>query len=192
MLHIISTPIGNMADITYRAIETLKTVDYILCEDSRRTVKLLKHYEFENKLVVYNDNNKERITKYVIKDLQDEKEIAIVTDSGTPGISDPGFYLVRECINNNIQVSPVPGATAFVSGLICSGLPTDKFTFYGFFPKKQGKIESVLEEIKDKKETSIFYDSPHRIVKTIKKISEIMPNRNIVIARELTKKSWKI
>lgn len=190
MLYIISTPIGNIEDITYRAIRILKEVDYILCEDTRRTGKLLKHYEIKNKLVSYNDFNKEKKTKFVINDLKnnDSSSVAIVSDSGTPGINDPGFYLVRECVRNNIVISPIPGASAFISALVCSGLPTDKFTFYGFFPKKQGKKKEILNQIKERKETAIFYESPHRIEKTMKLISESLKESQVVVGRELTKK----
>ncbi len=188
MLHIVSTPIGNIGDVTYRAIELLKQVDYILVEDTRRTSKLLNHYNIKNKLITYNDINKKRKTPSILQDLKIEKEVALVSDSGTPGVSDPGFYLVRECVNYNIKVSPVPGPNALISALVCSGLPTDKFTFYGFFPKKQGKIKSLLNEIKKKKESTVFYESPHRILKTLKQLSESLPEHNMVIARELTKK----
>ena len=188
MLYIVSTPIGNLEDITFRAIRILKESEYILVEDSRRTGILLNHYKIKNKLITYNDINKKTKTKYIIQDLLAGKNISLVSDSGTPGISDPGFYLVRECVKNNIKVSPLPGPNALISGLVCSGLPTDKFTFYGFLPKKQLKLKNVFDEIRIKKETAIFYESPHRIIKTLKQLSETMPQKNIVIAREMTKK----
>jgi len=188
MLNIVATPIGNLKDITYRAIEILKESDYILSEDTRRTGKLLKHYEIENKLISYNDFNKEKKTSHIIKDLKEGKNLSLVTDAGTPGISDPGFYIVRECIKNNIQVTSIPGACAAITAIVASGLPTDKFTFYGFLPKTSGKFEQIINEIKEREETAIIYESPHRIDKTLNRLSKLIPDAKIVIARELTKK----
>jgi 16S rRNA (cytidine1402-2'-O)-methyltransferase len=188
MLYIVSTPIGNMKDITYRAVEILGEVDFVLAEDSRRTGILLKHYGVSNKLIIYNDTNKERKTSGIIRDLLNDKNIALVTDSGTPGISDPGFYLVRECVKNNIKVLPIPGANAVISALVCSGLPTDRFTFYGFLPKKPGKFKELIDEANSRTETAIFYESPHRIIKTLKRLNDQIPDKQIVIGRELTKK----
>ena len=188
MLYIVSTPIGNMKDITYRAVEILGEVDFVLAEDSRRTGILLKHYGVSNKLIIYNDTNKERKTSGIIRDLLNDKNIALVTDSGTPGISDPGFYLVRECVKNNIKVLPIPGANAVISALVCSGLPTDRFTFYGFLPKKPGKFKELIDEPNSRTETAIFYESPHRIIKTLKRLNDQIPDKQIVIGRELTKK----
>lgn len=188
MLYIVSTPIGNLKDISYRAVEILKNVDFILAEDTRRTNILLKHYKIENKLISYNDTNKSKKTRPIIKELLDEKEIALVSDAGTPGISDPGFYLVKECVKNNIKIIPIPGANAAIAGLISSGLPTDKFTFYGFFPKKRSKQEKIIEGIKQRNETAIFYDSPYRIKKTVAFFLETIPEYNLVICREMTKK----
>ena len=188
MLFIVSTPIGNLEDISLRAIRLLKESDYVLAEDTRRTSKLFKHYEIKNKLISFNDFNKEKKTHLVIQDLESEKNICLVSDSGTPGISDPGFYLIRECVKNNITVSPVPGPTAVISALVCSGLPTDKFTFYGFLPKSRTKVNDILNKIKKRKETAVPYESPHRILKTLAIMSEVIPEKDIVIARELTKK----
>ncbi len=188
MLYIISTPIGNIEDISLRAIRILKEVDTIICEDTRRTSKLLKHYEIPKKrFIVYNDYNKKKVIPKIIELLKTES-IAFVSDNGTPCISDPGYNIIKECIANNIKVSPVPGANAMLTGLVCSGLPTDKFIFYGFLPKTSGKKQRTLEEMKNNTFTSIFYESPHRINKTLKVMNEIMPDRQIVIARELTKK----
>lgn len=186
MLYLVATPIGNLEDMTYRAVRILKEVNYVLVEDTRRSGKLLNHYDCKNKMVVYNDFNKIKITNKIIEDLK-EYDIALITDCGTPGISDPGFYLVRECVKNDIVVSPIPGPSASISALISSGLPTDKFSFYGFFPKKKKKIEDILIGLNNKI-TSIFYESPHRILKTIQIINEKLPNSEIVIAREITKK----
>ena len=188
MLYLVSTPIGNIGDITYRAIEVLFRSNYILAEDTRRTKKLLLKYEIRNRLISYNDINKKKKTPAIIKDLINGLDIALVTDSGTPGISDPGFYLVRECIKSNIKISPIPGSTAAISALICSGLPTDKFSFYGFLPKTQGKLINLLKEIRSINHTVVFYESPHRILKTLQMISEIMPEKQVVVAREMTKK----
>lgn len=186
MLYIISTPIGNLKDITLRAIDTLREVDLILAEDTRRTGILLKEYLIKNKLLSYNDMNKTRRTKEAIQLLKQGKDLALVSDSGTPGISDPGFYLIREAIKYNIQISPIPGPCALISALVCSGLPTDSFIFYGFIPKKQGQKKRFLEQLPET--TVIFYESPHRIIKTLKLMNEIMPKKQIVIGRELTKR----
>lgn len=188
MLFIVSTPIGNLEDITFRAVRILKESDYVLAEDTRQTLKLFKHDDIKNKLISFNDFNKERKTPLIIQDLKSGKTISLVSDSGTPGISDPGFYLIRECVRNNITVSPVPGPTAVISALVCSGLPTNKFTFYGFLPKSKFKIKEILTKIRDRKETAVLYESPHRILKTLVTMSEIIPEKEIVIARELTKK----
>ncbi|MBU0756857.1 MAG: 16S rRNA (cytidine(1402)-2'-O)-methyltransferase [Nanoarchaeota archaeon] len=188
MLYLVATPIGNLSDITLRAIETLKNCELILAEDTRRTGILLKRYDIANRMESFNDNNKEIKTKRIVPLLKQEKDIALVSDSGTPGISDPGFYLTRECIREQIAVSPIPGASAFISALIASGLPTDRFAFYGFLPKKPGKLKKILEEIKIREETSIFYESPHRIRKVIDTMCEVIPGRTVVLAREITKK----
>jgi 16S rRNA (cytidine1402-2'-O)-methyltransferase len=188
MLYLVSTPIGNMEDITFRAIKTLTECDYVLAEDTRRTGQLLKHFNISKPLVSFNEFSEKRKAAQTISDLKDGKTIALVSDSGTPGISDPGFFLVRECIKEGIQVSPVPGACALISGLICSGLPTDKFKFYGFIAKHPEKRKECFLRAKKSEFTSIFYESPHRIGKTLKELSIIMPENKIVIARELTKK----
>lgn len=189
MLYIISTPIGNLKDITLRALDTLKNVDLILAEDTRRTGVLLKKHEIKNKLISYNDFNKVKRTKSAIELLKQGKDIALVSDSGTPGISDPGFYLVREAVKYNIQISPIPGPCALISALTCSGLPTDKFGFFGFFPKKESKKREILFWLsKSNNLTHIYYESPHRILKTLALMNEMIPEKNIVIARELTKK----
>jgi len=187
MLHLVSTPIGNLKDISQRALEVLNQVDIILCEDTRRTQKLLAHYKIKSKLLTYNDFNKEKITPKIIK-LLDTNEIALVSDAGTPGISDPGFYLVREAIKNDIQITPIPGPSSIISALIVSGLPTDKFSFIGFLPKKENKIKQIIENLKVKDETIIFFESPYRIHKTIEILKLIIPEWSIVICREMTKK----
>ena len=187
-LFVVATPIGNMDDITLRALRILKAVDVIAAEDTRQTLKLLSFYKFRNRLVSYNDMNKFSRTKELILHLKNGKNVAIVSDSGTPGISDPGFFLVRECVKEGIKVIPVPGATAFASALVCSGLPTDKFTFYGFLSKKDAKKEEFFTSLKDKKETAVFYESPYRIQETLDLMNKLIPEKHIVIAREITKK----
>lgn len=186
MLYVVSTPIGNLQDITLRAIDLLNSVDLVFAEDTRRTGNLLKRHNIKNTLSSYNDKNKVNKTRKAIGLLKQGKEIAIVSDAGTPGISDPGFYLIREAIKNNIQISPVPGANAAISALVCSGLPTDKFGFYGFLPKKEKKKKEFFENLS--KNTIVFYESPYRLIKTLKLMADIIPKRNMVIARELTKK----
>jgi len=187
MLYILATPIGNLKDITLRALDTLRDVDLILAEDTRRTGKLLHEYLIKNaKMLSFNDMNKVRRTQQIIEDLRQGKDIALVSDAGTPGISDPGFYLVREAVKYNIPVSPLPGACAFLSALVCSGLPTDRFEFFGFLPKKEGQKRKFFEDLRE--HTCIFYESPHRIVKTLKMMNEVIPDRDVVVGRELTKK----
>lgn len=187
-LYIVSTPIGNLKDITLRAIDTLKQSDIILAEDTRRTFILLNHYNIKNKrLISFNDNNKENKTPQIINELKQNKTIALVSDSGTPGISDPGFYLIREAIKNNIEIIPIPGPTALIPALISSGFPTDSFEFYGFIPKKEKAKKDLLKKIKQSNMTTILYESPYRLVKTLKTMQEIIPNKQICIARELTK-----
>ncbi|MFC1697586.1 16S rRNA (cytidine(1402)-2'-O)-methyltransferase [Nanoarchaeota archaeon] len=189
MLYIISTPIGNLGDITYRAVETLKEVDVIAAEDTRRTKILLKHYGIEYKqLISYHDFNKEKVTPNLVNEMIGGKSVAVVSDSGTPGISDPGFYLVRAAIKQNIQISPIPGANAAISALVCSGLPTDKFVFLGFITKKPGQKKKFFEDMIKRNITSIFYESPHRIKKTLSLMAEVIPEKQVVIGRELTKK----
>ncbi len=188
-LYIISTPIGNLKDITLRAIETLKDSDIILVEDTRRTGVLLNHYQIKNKkLISFNDKNKERKTQSIITELKQNKQISIVSDSGTPGISDPGFYLIREAIKHNIKIIPIPGPTASIAALISSGFPTDEFTFYGFISKKEKAKKDLINKIKDSNQTTILYESPYRLIKTLKVMAEIIPEREICIAREITKK----
>jgi 16S rRNA (cytidine1402-2'-O)-methyltransferase len=188
MLYIVSTPIGNLTDITFRAIETLKKCDYILAEDTRRTIPLLKHYSIEKKVISFDEFRERKKTIDVIEDRNRGMEIALVSDSGTPLISDPGFILVRECVKNKIQIIPIPGPSAAIAAISCSGLPADKFTFYGFVPKDNSKRNKLYQQIKERSETAICYESPHRIEKTITEISVKMPEKEIVIARELTKK----
>lgn len=185
MLYIVSTPIGNLGDITIRAIDTLKSADLILAEDTRKTGILLQRCNIKTRMLSFNDHNKEKRTKELSEQLKN-KGIAIVSDAGTPGISDPGFYLIRECIKNNIKVTPVPGASALLPALVCSGLPTDKFSFLGFIPKKDSKKREILDNLPNM--TTILYEGKHRLLDTLELMSLIIPDKDIVIARELTKK----
>jgi len=189
MLYIVSTPIGNLGDITQRAIDVLREVDVVIAEDSRRTHVLSSRYGLGNKkIIVFNEANEHKELPRIIELLKAGKTLALTTDSGTPGISDPGFLVVREAVKENIQISQVPGACAFVSALVCSGLPSDKFIFHGFFPKKPGQKADLIKKAMESEITSVFYESPYRISKTLADIAALMPERQIVVARELTKR----
>lgn len=186
-LYIVPTPIGNLEDITLRALNVLKSVDFILCEDTRTTRNLLKHYEIDKRCMAYHIFNEHEQLGHYINQIKASESVALVSDAGTPGISDPGFLIARECIANDIEVECLPGATAFVPALVQSGLPCSSFYFYGFLPHKKGK-ESLLKRVAEMEETVIFYESPHRLLKTLEKMVEIMgPDRKISISKELTK-----
>ncbi len=187
MLYLVSTPIGNLEDITLRALRVLKEVSLIAAEDTRETRKLLAHYKISSDITSFNDLNKSSRSRQLIEMMRCGKDVALVSDAGTPGISDPGFFLVRECVREGIKIVPVPGPTAMVSALVCSGLPTDRFTFYGFIPKKPGQKESFLKNLSEKDETAVFYESPYRILKTLEAMSALLPDHQVVIGRELTK-----
>jgi len=187
MLFIVSTPIGNLKDITFRAVETLKEVDLIACEDTRHTKKLLSHYGISTSTTSYFEHNKLKKGKYLLELLKQGKKIALVSDSGTPGISDPGFNIIRLAIQNDIPVTVIPGACAFVSGLVLSGMPTDSFVFEGFLSFKKAKRRRQLQALKEEKRTIIIYESPHRLLKTLKDILEVLGDREIAITREITK-----
>ena len=187
MLYIVPTPIGNLSDITLRAIEVLKSVDLILAEDTRTSSKLLRHYGIENKTAPYHQHNEHRVVNNLIERLSAGETMALLTDAGTPGISDPAFLLVRACIRASIKVECLPGATAFVPALINSGLPANRFCFEGFIPQKKGR-KTYLREITAEKRTMIFYESPNRLVKTLKDFIEYFgAERNCSVSRELTK-----
>lgn len=187
-VYIVPTPIGNLADITYRAIDVLKSVDAILAEDTRQTKKLLDHYEISQKLIPYHQHNEHKITKSIIEQLINGASLAVCSDAGMPGISDPGFLLIREAIQAEIEVVTLPGAVAAIVGIVGSGLPCDSFVYEGFLPHKKGKQTKILSLLQEKR-TTIFYESPHRIVKTLQMINDLIgPDRSIVIGRELTKK----
>src|SRR5690625_666333 len=188
-LYIVPTPIGNLEDITFRALSILKKVDYIAAEDTRNTRKLLNHFEINKPLISYHEHNKRERTGKVIKDLVEEgKAIALVSDAGMPAISDPGTDLVQEAIKENIDVVVLPGANAALTALVGSGLKTDQFLFYGFLPRKNKEITEVLEKLEQLPATLIFYESPYRIKQTLQKVYEQLGNRRVAIARELTKR----
>jgi len=184
MLYIVATPIGNLEDITYRAARILSEADIIASEDTRRTGKLLKHLGIKSRMVSYNDHNRDRRIPYLVEEMRLGKTVALVTDAGTPCISDPGLRLVRATVQAGIQVSPIPGPSSVIAALSCSGFP-DKFCFRGFLPKKKGKR---LEELRSITGTTVFLESPHRIEKTVAELAEVLPDTEICIGRELTKK----
>lgn len=186
-LYLIPTPIGNLEDITIRALNTLKTVDFLLCEDTRETGKLLSKYEIKNKLFSCHEFNEVKIKSYVISELKKGLNIGLVTDQGTPIISDPGYLVVKEVIKEGFNVISLPGATAFVPALTCSGIDPSPFLFYGFLNSKDAKQKSELNALKDLKYTIIFYESPHRIKNTLQNMLEIFGDRKISICREISK-----
>lgn len=186
-LYIVPTPIGNLEDITLRAIRILKEVDLILTEDTRTSGKLLNHYEIENKKFAYHQFNEHKVLSMLIDRLSGGESMALISDAGTPAISDPGFLLVRECIKNNIEVECLPGATAFVPALVNSGMPCEKFFFEGFLPHKKGR-QTRLKILSQLPHTLIFYESPHRLLKTIGQFIEYFgAERKASVSRELTK-----
>ena len=187
MLYIVPTPIGNFRDITLRAIEVLKEVDLILAEDTRTTSNLLNHYQITRPLSPYHQHNEHKIVQHLVSQLRDGKKMAVVTDAGTPGISDPAFLLIREAIKANVKVECLPGATAFVPALVNSGIPGNRFVFEGFLPLKKGR-QSLLKQLAGEERTMIFYESPMRLVKTLEELSIYFgPDRLCCVCRELTK-----
>lgn len=188
-LYLVPTPIGNLEDMTYRAINILKEVDLIACEDTRVTQKLLNHFEIKTEKTSYHDHNQHEKTGTLIYELMTGKDIAQVSDAGMPSISDPGVELVKAAIENNISVIPLAGANAALTGLIASGISPQPFTFYGFLSRNKGELKEELEVLKDKTETLIFYESPHRLARILQRITEVFgENRKIVLAREVTKR----
>ena len=186
-LYLVATPIGNLADITHRAIDVLNKVSLIACEDTRHTRKLLQHYGIPTKTISYHEHNEQERARQVIELLREGKDVAVVSDAGTPAISDPGFRLVRAAIENALTVVPVPGPSAVVAALIAAGLPTDEFFFAGFLPARSNARRTKLAELKSVPATLIFYEAPHRLAETLKDALETLGEREAVVARELTK-----
>lgn len=187
MLYLVPTPLGNLKDITLRSLEVLNLVDLILCEDTRTSSKLLQHYNIQKPLSPYHQHNEHKIVSHLADQLEAGKIVALITDAGTPGISDPAFLLVRECIKRNIRVECLPGAAAFVPALVNSGLPTNRFVFEGFIPIKKGR-QTLLKQLATEERTMIFYESPMRLVKTLEDMAQYFgEDRSCSVARELTK-----
>ncbi len=185
-LFLVSTPIGNLEDITYRAVKILGEADKILCEDTRHSRILLNHYGIERIVIPYHDFNKEAVTPKLVSQLKEGVKIALITDSGTPGISDPAFYLVRAAVSEDIEVTPIPGPSASLAALVASGLPLDRFCFEGFLPGKKGR-KKRLAKLKEEERTIIFFEAPHRIERTLRDIKTALGDRNVSVAREMTK-----
>jgi 16S rRNA (cytidine1402-2'-O)-methyltransferase len=187
-LYLVATPIGNLDDITLRALRVLCGVDLIACEDTRQTQKLLHHYGITTRTVSYHEHNEMTKAAELVVDLEGGAKIALVTDAGMPGISDPGFRLISLAIRHHVPVVPIPGASAFLAALVASGLPTDSFRFSGFLPSKRGERRTLLESIRVSPRTQVFYEAPHRIVETLEDVVEILgAARHVVVAREVTK-----
>ena len=187
MLYIVPTPIGNLQDITLRALEVLKSVDLILAEDTRTSIKLLNHYQIVRPLSPYHQHNEHQVLQHLINQLLQGKTMAMISDAGTPGISDAAFLLVRECIKVGVKVECLPGATAFVPALVNSGLPTNRFAFEGFLPLKKGR-QTILKKLANEERTLIFYESPHRLIKTLEELKTYFgAERQCSVSRELSK-----
>ena len=186
-LYIVATPIGNLEDITIRALNVLKEVDLIAAEDTRHTLKLLNHYEITKPLISYHRHNEETKKEVLIEKLKNGENIAIVSDAGTPGICDPGEEVIKQAIEEKIEIIPIPGACAFVNALICSGIDTKEFAFLGFLPLNKKLRKEKLNEIEKETKTTIIYEAPHKLKTTLEDLREILGNRKIVLARELTK-----
>lgn len=186
-LTLVSTPIGNLGDITVRALEVLKSVDTVLAEDTRHSGRLLAHYGIRAKFFSYHDHNKERVTPRIIERLKTGESFALISDAGTPGISDPGFYLVRAAAAENIPVTTAPGANAILPALVLSSFPSDAFIFEGFTPKKKGELSRAVGALAHQARTVIYYVSPHQLIKVLRVFAELLPDRRLAIVRELTK-----
>ena len=185
-LFVVGTPIGNLEDITLRAISTLQNVDLILAEDTRNSKKLLSAHNIDTKMMSYHEHSNEKETKRIISLLLDGKNLALISDAGTPTISDPGYGLIRDCIKKEIKIIPIPGASAITTAMSVSGLPSDSFTFFGFLPKKKGRIKKI-KELLNVDNTIILFESPFRLEKTLNQLKEYLGNRSVVVGRELTK-----
>ncbi len=188
MLYLVPTPIGNLEDITMRALRVLREVDLIACEDTRTTGRLLQHFDIETRMISYHDHNEKGRARQLIDRMEAGESVALVTDAGSPGISDPGFYLVRECVEADIAVEALPGATAIVPALTVSGLPTDRFAFEGFLPQKKGRNRRIAE-LAEEPRTIVLYESPYRLVKTLGRLAEAFgDDRLCSVSREISKK----
>ena len=186
-LYLVATPIGNLEDITLRAIRVLKEVDLIAAEDTRNSLKLLNHFEIKKPLISYHRHNEDIRVDNLIEKLKQGENIAVISDAGTPGISDPGEVIAKEAINNGIEVIPIPGACAAINALIASGLDTTEFTFFGFLPLNKKLRKEKLNELKSETKTSIIYEAPHKLKNTLQDLKDILENRKVVLAREITK-----
>lgn len=186
-LYVVATPLGNLEDITFRAVKVLETVDLIAAEDTRHSKKLLNHYNIQSKLISCHEHNEIQKTDFLIKHLKNGLNIALISDAGTPSISDPGYRLIKRIAQENIPIIPIPGCCAAIAGLCVSALPTDKFHFYGFLPKKTQKLQQALESLKYESSTLIFYESPRRIKKLVETAREILEDRPACLAREISK-----
>ena len=186
-LYLVATPIGNLDDITYRAVKVLSDVDVIAAEDTRHSLKLLNHLNISKPMISYHRHNEEIRVEGLIKELKEGKKLAVVSDAGTPGICDPGEIIIKKCIEENIKVVPIPGACAMINALIVSGIDTDEFIFIGFLPLNKKNRKNKLEEIKNSNKTIILYEAPHKLKNTLNDLKDILENREIVIAREITK-----
>jgi 16S rRNA (cytidine1402-2'-O)-methyltransferase len=187
-LYLVGTPIGNLEDITLRALRVLKEVDVIACEDTRQTQKLLNHYAITTRTTSYHEHNEMTRSAELVKEMQEGASVALVTDAGMPGISDPGYRLIALAIRHHVPVVPIPGASAFLAALVASGLPTDSFRFSGFLPAKRGERRAALEAVKSSPRTQVFYEAPHRVVEALEDVCEVLgASRHVVIAREVTK-----
>jgi 16S rRNA (cytidine1402-2'-O)-methyltransferase len=187
-LYLVGTPIGNLGDITLRALRVLKEVDVIACEDTRQTQKLLNHYAIGTRTTSYHEHNEMTKSAELVKEMQEGMSVALVTDAGMPGISDPGYRLITLAIRHHVPVVPIPGAAAFLAALVASGLPTDSFRFSGFLPAKRGERRAALEAIKRSPRTQVFYEAPHRVVESLEDVCEVLGSgRHVVVAREVTK-----
>jgi 16S rRNA (cytidine1402-2'-O)-methyltransferase len=187
-LYLVGTPIGNLEDITLRALRVLKDVDVIACEDTRQTQKLLNHYAIMTRTTSYHEHNEMTKSAELVKEMQEGASVALVSDAGMPGISDPGYRLITLAIRHRVPVVPIPGASAFLSALVASGLPTDSFRFSGFLPAKRGDRRAALEGVKSSPRTQVFYEAPHRVVEALEDVVEVLGvARHVVVAREVTK-----
>jgi 16S rRNA (cytidine1402-2'-O)-methyltransferase len=186
-LYIVPTPIGNLDDITIRGLKTLETVDLILCEDTRRSKRLLNHFNIESKLRSHHKFNEHKEVQFIVEKIKKGQDVALISDAGTPGISDPGFLIARTCLENNIDIECLPGATALIPALLISGISIEKFVFEGFLPVKKGR-KTRLDQLKEENRTMVFYESPHKLIRTLNDFSQTFGlDRKISVSRELTK-----